>query len=218
MVVRGAGRGRLALLTLLRGSNFEHLGKFYAVGVSRALSVWLAMVWSIVARARRSSMGAGGSLPAAMSGRSRRSWILVWKTATPAAVKDVDVAFFDTADLTHDHELAAEDTLQRVLPEIEWDVKNQARVHLWFEGRFGVAAERLTSAVDGIAMWPETATAVAVRRRADDRIEIAAPHGLDDLLDGVWRRNPPRVTDTEARERLARKQPLVRWPGVSVIE
>jgi hypothetical protein len=46
--------------------------------------------------------------------------------------------------------------------------------------------------------------------------------GLDDLLDGVWRRNPGRsernrVTDAEYRARLDRKQPHERRPGVVVI-
>src|SRR5438128_11134542 len=56
----------------------------------------------------------------------------------PVAIKDVDVAFFDAVDLTHVRETTAEDSLRRALRAIEWDVKDQARVHLWFEERFGV--------------------------------------------------------------------------------
>src|SRR2546423_3220986 len=135
----------------------------------------------------------------------------------PSAIKDVDGAFFDAVDVTHERETSAEDALCRALPGIEWDVKNQARVHMWFEERFGVPAEPLTSTIDGIATWPETATAVAVRRPRGGELEIAAPFGLDDLLDGVWRRNSRRGTDAAYPARLARKQPGVRWPGVRVV-
>lgn len=43
------------------------------------------------------------------------------------------------------------------------------------------------SATDAMRYWPETATAVAVRRRGSDGCDIAAPFGLDDLLDLVLR-------------------------------
>ncbi len=150
---------------------------------------------------------------------------LVWGTRfgtgfDPAIVKDVDVVYFDPVDLIRESELAAEGRLQRERPDVEWDVKNQARVHLWFEARFGTPAEPLHSTAEGVATWPELATCVAIRARGDegDEVEILAPYGLDDLLDGVWRRNPTRVTDSEYRGRIARKHPELRWPRVTVIE
>jgi hypothetical protein len=53
-------------------------------------------------------------------------------------VKDVDVAFFDPQDLRPERDQAVEDELSRLLPEVHWDAKNQAAVHLWYERRFGV--------------------------------------------------------------------------------
>jgi hypothetical protein len=80
----------------------------------------------------------------------------------PARVKDVDVAFYDPGDLTPEADQAVEVALRRLAPEVPWDAKNQASVHLWYEQRFGDAVEPLRSAADGVATWPETATAVAV--------------------------------------------------------
>jgi hypothetical protein len=147
---------------------------------------------------------------------------LVWDVRfgrgfAPEHIEDVDVVFFDAVDLTHERETRAEGTLAAAMPAVTWDVTNQARVHLWFEERFGAPAAPLTSTVDGIATWPETATAVGVRRHRGGELEIAAPFGLDDLLDGIWRRNNRLVTDKEYEARLARKQPSARWPGVRVI-
>jgi hypothetical protein len=91
-------------------------------------------------------------------------------------------------------------------------------VHTWYHGKFGGdPVEPLTSTHDALGTWPETATAVAVRLGPDDLIEISAPFGLDDLLDGVWRRNPRRVSLDGSLARLERHQPQTRWPGVKVI-
>lgn len=131
----------------------------------------------------------------------------------PRSISDLDLVYFDPVDLSHDAELVVELRLGA-----GWDVKNQARVHLWYADRFGgEAVAPLTSTTDGISTWPETATCVGVRLEDDDSLTIAAPHGLDDLLAGVWRVNPSRVTPDEAALRLARKAPATRWPGVRVI-
>jgi hypothetical protein len=146
---------------------------------------------------------------------------LVWDTRFGAGfdaanIADVDVVFFDADDLTAEREHRIEDELRARAPEVKWDVKNQARVHLWFEARFGCPAEPLHSTAGGVATWPEFASAVAVRLR-DGEIDVLAPHGLDDLLDGVWRRNSVRVSDAEWHARLDRKQPERRWPAVTVV-
>jgi uncharacterized protein len=74
----------------------------------------------------------------------------------------------------------------------------------------------LTSVHDAVATWPETATSVAVRNTPDG-VDVCAPHGLADLLTGVWRRNPARVTIDVSQARLARHRPAERWPSVTVI-
>lgn len=136
----------------------------------------------------------------------------------PARVKDVDVAFYDPSDLRPERDEAVERALAARLPEVKWDAKNQAAVHTWYERRFGVAVEPLASAADGVATWPETATAVAVRLARDGRLSVTAAHGLDDLLGGVCRRNPRRVTVAEYHRRLAAKRVAARWPSVTVVD
>lgn len=134
-----------------------------------------------------------------------------------AAFRDVDVVYFDPDRLTADVEQWAEQELARRLPGYRWDVKNQAAVHRWYEGRFGVPAEPFPSLEAAVASWPETATAVAVRLETDDRLTVIAPLGLDDLAGMVWRHNPARATREHFRQRLADKQPRARWPGVRVV-
>lgn len=133
-----------------------------------------------------------------------------------ASVKDIDVVFFDPADLDPSRDIRAEAALVNRRPDLRWDATNQAAVHLWYEQRFGYPVEPLTSVIDGVATWPETATAVAVRFTGAGSIDIAAPLGLDDLINGVYRRNPRRVSIAEYRRRIQRKNPEARWPGVRV--
>jgi len=91
-------------------------------------------------------------------------------------------------------------------------------VHTWYSQKFGGNPVAPFAGIrDAVATWPETATAVAVRLTDHEAIEICAPLGLDDLLNGVWRRNPRRVSTAQSLARLARHAPAVRWPRVTVV-
>jgi len=129
---------------------------------------------------------------------------------------DVDLAFFDPGDLSPEREAAVERQLRAALP-IEWDAKNQARVHLWYPRRFGYEVPPLTSSAEAVATWPERATAVGLRLTHDDLLVVEAPFGLDDLLGMVHRRNPRRVSPEEYTRRLVSKRIAERWPRVTVV-
>ncbi len=136
----------------------------------------------------------------------------------PTRVRDVDVAFFDPTDLTRDGDRWATERLSNLLPEVPWEATNQAAVHTWYPAHFGGSPVRpLGSIAEAIATWPETATSVAVRLDTADALEVCAPHGLTDLLGGVWRRNPTRVSVARSRQRLTRQSPTTRWPSVRVV-
>ncbi|MFC3499615.1 nucleotidyltransferase family protein [Micromonospora krabiensis] len=136
----------------------------------------------------------------------------------PASVRDIDVVFFDATDLDRDNDDRATRRLVAAWPDPPWEATNQAAVHTWYAGRFGgEPVAPLRTIAEAVATWPEYATAVAVRLDADDQVVVCAPYGLDDLLDGVWRRNPSRVSPEVSRQRLARHRPGERWPGVRVV-
>lgn len=147
---------------------------------------------------------------------------LVWDRlhgfARPTASADLDLLFFDPAHLGEDREHDVRDALATGAADIPWDAKNQAAVHLWYPGVFGVAVEPLVSSSDGVGTWPETATAVAVRLLSDDSLRVVAPCGLDDLFGLVCRRNPRRVTVKEYRRRVHSKRIAERWPMVTIVD
>ena len=135
----------------------------------------------------------------------------------PTPPGDVDLAFFDPADLFPARDAQVESELLSRAPELPWEAKNQAAVHLWYPGRFGVEVEPLHSSADGVASWPETATCVALRLEVDDRLMIVAPYGLDDLFALVLRHNPRRVPAADYNRRLVSKRFAERWPRVTVV-
>jgi hypothetical protein len=143
-------------------------------------------------------------------------WGQLYGEFSPGSVRDVDVAYFDPADLTAERDVKAQETLA-IVADLPWEATNQAAVHTWYHHYFGGApVESFSSVHDAIATWPETATCVGVRH-GPGAVEVCAPHGVADLLGGVWRVNPVRVTPAISRARLARQRVRARWPGVTVV-
>ena len=136
----------------------------------------------------------------------------------PTPPRDVDVVFFDAANLSPERDEEVTAQLTAVLPNVEWEATNQAAVHLWYAEKFGKAVPPLTSSAEAITTWPETATCTAVRLLPDDSLHIVAPFGLEDLFQMILRRNPARVTQAQFQQRLRDKQILQKWPNVCVIE
>ena len=147
---------------------------------------------------------------------------LVWDAlhahATPSALPDVDVAFFDASNLSPARDAVLQARLTAASPQTPWEVTNQAGVHLWFEQHFGHAVSPLRSLDEAVASWPEYATAVGLWLDDADGLHVIAPHGLDDLFGMRVRRNPARVSVATYRERVASKRYAERWPRVRVIE
>jgi hypothetical protein len=91
-------------------------------------------------------------------------------------LNDIDVIYFDKTKLIKEYDLELEHKLKVIEPNINWSVKNQARMHL----RNG--QKPYINSNEAISFWPETATSIAVRLNSKNKIEYIAPHGLEDLF------------------------------------
>ena len=139
-------------------------------------------------------------------------------TGRPAdhGIKDYDLAYFDTSDTSYE----AEDVVIRRAaaafpPPLRQlvEVRNQARVHLWFEAKFGEAYPPLSCSTEALTRFTSTTFSVGVRLEEDDRLRIEAPFGLADLFAMRLRRNPTRRT--QIFERTAAGA-IARWPELMV--
>ncbi len=144
-------------------------------------------------------------------------WDALHDYPAPSYLSDVDVAYFDAQALTPGGDFALQSQLSTMLPGVPWELTNQAAVHLWFEAEFGYAVEPLTSLEQGLAFWPEYATAIGLFLDHQNNIDIIAPYGLDDLFSMTIRRNPCVDLKTY-RDRIANKNFVGRWPMVTIIE
>ncbi|MCC5635419.1 nucleotidyltransferase family protein [Nostoc sp. CHAB 5844] len=146
---------------------------------------------------------------------------LVWDTlhrvSKASHLSDVDVAYFDPSDISMERDKKLQLLLSQQLPDVPWEITNQAGVHIWFESVFGHNVTPLSSLEEAIATWPEYTTAVGVTLEANNNIRVIAPFGLNDLFGIVVRRNPARVSVETYRKRIEQKQYMARWPMVTVI-
>ena len=133
-----------------------------------------------------------------------------------ADISDYDVVYFDAGDVTERGENAAAASVRSVMADlpVALDVKNQARVHLWYRHRFGYDIVPYTSSEDAIATWPTTATAIGVRLE-QGYPQVLAPYGLDDLLGLVVRANRVQITPEIYQSKVARWQR--HWPNLTVL-
>jgi uncharacterized protein len=133
----------------------------------------------------------------------------------PAAMpRDLDLSFFDPADLSPERDEAVVAALRARAPGLPWEAKNQAAVHVWYARRFGFKVRPFGSSAEAVATFPETASCVGVRLLDDGELLVVAPYGLDDLLGGVCRHNPTRVSARFYARRVREKGWRERWPRV----
>jgi len=130
-----------------------------------------------------------------------------------SSVKDYDVFYFDN-DLSWEAENEVIKATQRLFDDLKVNVeiKNQARVHLWYNQRFGRSYPQLRSAKEGIDRYLIAATCVGLEAETG---EVYVPFGLTEIEQGVLRINPqnpqPDLFDQKAKSYQAR------WPWLRII-
>jgi len=143
-------------------------------------------------------------------------WNLACGRAAESGIKDIDIVYFDDAELTAETEAGHERRLAEYFSDlpVKLDVKNEARVHLWYEEAFGYPILPYRSTADAIASFPTTATAVGVRW-AGNKLECCAPFGLDDLFALRIRPNKRQITPAIYAAKVRRWQSI--WPALTFL-
>jgi len=124
-------------------------------------------------------------------------------------INDIDVVFFNESIISENLEKEIEQKLTDINPKVKWSVKNQARMHLRNNHL------KYSNVENAISYWPETATAIAVRLDSENKIEILAPHGLEDLFNLIVRPTPnfsPIIFQERIDAKLWKKQ----WKNLNI--
>ncbi|RDI46735.1 nucleotidyltransferase family protein [Nocardia mexicana] len=145
----------------------------------------------------------------------------VWNVVTgrPAeeGIKDYDLFYFDDSDLgwaAEDEVIRLGDSVFGDLPAIV-EIRNEARVHLWYEDHFGVPCPPHTSSEAAIDSFAATTCCVGVRLERDESWRVYAPHGFSDIFNMTIRPNPV-LAPAEVYEAKARRW-QEQWPDLTVL-
>ena len=144
-------------------------------------------------------------------------WNVLTNRPPRTGIKDYDLIYYDRDDLSWEAEDAV---IQRVAAATQdclgpVEVRNQARVHLWFATRFGCEYPALSCADQALRYYASAVHAVGVRLEDDDRLDIVAPFGLDDLFAMVIRPNRVLHNATSHASKAQRAKSI--WPEVVVL-
>ena len=144
----------------------------------------------------------------------------VWNVQTHRApsygIKDYDIFYFDP-DTSWDAEnnviVRARHRFADVDAAIE--VRNQARVHLWYEEKFGAPYPPLTRSTDGIDHFLMHNAQVGIRARGET-YDLYAPHGFEDVARMIVR--PNRTANFRAdRYREKAERWKSQWPEITIL-
>ncbi len=130
-------------------------------------------------------------------------------------VKDIDLFYFDpdTSYISEDRIIQRATTHFDTMRPIE--VRNQARVHLWYKDHFGQDYDPLIKTTDGIDNFACKTHAVGMRLNADDSFDIYAPFGLNDVFD--FRLTPHTKRDNRATHLAKGRRQMALWPELTFV-
>lgn len=144
----------------------------------------------------------------------------VWNVLTgrPSlhGVKDIDLFYFDASDLSYE---AEDQVIRRAAPvfahlPLPVEIRNQARVHLWYEDHFGQAYAPLRSSCEGIDRFASTTHSVGLQLDDRNRLLVYAPYGLDEMFS--FRLTPNRRQENRRTHEAKAARALRLWPELQV--
>jgi hypothetical protein len=143
-------------------------------------------------------------------------WNVLTGRPTDFGIKDYDVIYFDGADLSYEAEDRVIRDMNAALPDLadKLEVRNQARVHLWYPKRFGRPYFPLSCAMESLTTYAAKTHAVAVRLGDGGAIDVRAPFGLVSIF--AMRLVPNRSTDNRPTYDEKARRMTALWPELTV--
>jgi hypothetical protein len=145
------------------------------------------------------------------------AWNLLTNRPVNYGIKDCDIFYFD---LNTSYE-AEDDAIVRAGTEFAdlrctVEVRNQARVHLWYGEKFGKPYPPVGRATDSIDRFLMRHAQVGIRSRGRS-YDVYAPHGFADIEHLIVRPNlTPNFCADRYRVKTARWKAL--WPEITILE
>jgi len=132
-------------------------------------------------------------------------WDFIHSYPLKTELGDIDVFYFDPNNTEKKTDTLIEKVLRKKLSNVNWSVKNQARMHLHN------SEEQYKNLDDAISKFPETVSAIICKLNHKNEIEIIAPYGLDDLFQVVVRPTPHFKNSDAKMQRFKSRSEQKNW-------
>ena len=100
-------------------------------------------------------------------------------------IKDIDIIYYDAQNISKDYEEKLEreitDHFKKINLNYEFDVHNEARMHLWKKENENKDINQYQNSEDAIDQWIATVHAVGITK-INNEINVYAPYGLSDIF------------------------------------
>lgn len=138
-------------------------------------------------------------------------WDHLHRKAVPTPLNDIDLIYLDPRDPQGLAEAVHEAWLATRLPDQQWEVRNQARMHI----RQQVAP--FTSSLEALSHWVEVPTCIGVRLTKAGEFEWLAPYGFAINWSLQVSANPRCRQDRLIfTQRIKEKDWQTIWPGLQI--
>ncbi|KAM0347641.1 hypothetical protein ACHAPU_004654 [Fusarium lateritium] len=144
-------------------------------------------------------------------------WNVVTDRDPERGINDYDLIYFDGSDLSYEAEDAVIQAGRKIFADIpvEVEIRNQARVHLWYEKKFGRPCPQHHSSEASMSTWGTNTALIAVSLRDDGEWDIFAPWGFSDMFRLTVRPNQLIMTEEAYDKKVQRWIEL--WPELTVM-
>jgi hypothetical protein len=144
----------------------------------------------------------------------------VWNVAAgrenlSEGIRDHDLFFFDEDTSWEAEDVWIKKCLSAVADlGIELEPRNQARVHLWYESKWGKKIAPYRDLPDAISSFAATSCCVGMSLDSGGKLAVHSTHGFVDLFSLVLRPNPRTVAPRSVYEAKAERW-MQEWPQLT---
>lgn len=144
-------------------------------------------------------------------------WNCITGREATHGIKDYDIFYFDPDPSweAEDAVITRADALFADLG-VEIEVRNQGRVHIWYQEKFGTEYPKLSKATDGIDRFLCDCAMIGMRNARANTYGVYAPKGHADIADMIVRPNRmPNFHPDRYLEKAARWKAV--WPEITIL-
>lgn len=131
-------------------------------------------------------------------------------------IKDFDIVYYDSDESYEAEDIIIKDLESRLSHiDTSFDIKNQGRVYIWYNEKYGTNRDKYKSVEDAISSWGATVTCVGVRLE-NNELKVYCPYGLNDIFSMIIR---PVKKDFEKESYVKRANKWkAKWEKLKIVK